>query len=271
MANFFVAANSSGNTLGLAYSLSFAEALVAPALPSSTARAGGIFMPVIKVVSRSAGSDPDESSRRRMGSFLVHAMCQSSSQSSALFLTGAAQNLLAMSIATQMGVKIPDQWMTWFIGASVPALLGLLMIPLIVHKLHPPAIKCDPDAPRMARERLVAMGKMSRNEIVTLSVLMGAVVLWVMGDGLGISAVTTAMIALSTLLASGVLSWTDCLSHRTAWDVLLWFSILVGMCSALAQGGVITAFADQAKIALDAMKLHWMGELDQAILINNPI
>jgi DASS family divalent anion:Na+ symporter len=90
-------------------------------------------------------------------------------------------------------------------------------------------------------------------------VLLGAVVLWVMGDSLGISAVTTAMIALSTLLATGVLTWSDCLAHRTAWDVLLWFSILMGMCSALAQGGVIAAFAAQAKTALASMNLHWTG------------
>ena len=46
------------STLGLAYGLGVAEALVAPAMPSTTARAGGIFMPIIDSLSRAAGSEP---------------------------------------------------------------------------------------------------------------------------------------------------------------------------------------------------------------------
>jgi DASS family divalent anion:Na+ symporter len=48
------------STLGLAYGLSIAEALIAPAMPSTTARAGGIFMPIINSLSLSAGSKPSE-------------------------------------------------------------------------------------------------------------------------------------------------------------------------------------------------------------------
>ena len=42
-----------------------AEALIAPAMPSTTARAGGIFMPIINSLSLNAGSKPSESSRLR--------------------------------------------------------------------------------------------------------------------------------------------------------------------------------------------------------------
>jgi hypothetical protein len=49
------------STLGLAYGLLFAEALIAPAMPSTTARAGGIFMPIIDSLSRTAGSIPGNS------------------------------------------------------------------------------------------------------------------------------------------------------------------------------------------------------------------
>ena len=46
------------STLGLAYGLSVAEALVAPAMPSTTARAGGIFMPIINSLALASGSKP---------------------------------------------------------------------------------------------------------------------------------------------------------------------------------------------------------------------
>ncbi|KAM0004340.1 putative solute carrier family 13 [Helianthus debilis subsp. tardiflorus] len=35
------------STLGLAYGLAIGEAIISPAMPSSTARAGGIFLRVI--------------------------------------------------------------------------------------------------------------------------------------------------------------------------------------------------------------------------------
>ena len=57
VANMFVAACGK-STLGLAYGLSVAEALLAPAMPSTTARAGGIFMPIINSLSLASDSKP---------------------------------------------------------------------------------------------------------------------------------------------------------------------------------------------------------------------
>ena len=57
VANMFVAACGQ-STLGLAYGLSVAEALLAPAMPSTTARAGGIFMPIINSLSLASDSEP---------------------------------------------------------------------------------------------------------------------------------------------------------------------------------------------------------------------
>ena len=82
-----------------------------------------------------------------------------------------------------------------------------------------------------------------------------AVGLWVFGDALGLPAVAAAMVALSALLASGVLTWRGCLEHGTAWDTLVWFSVLMGMCSALAKGGVVTAFAAAAQSAMAAAQV----------------
>jgi hypothetical protein len=54
IANIFVMLMGK-STLGLAYGLMIAETLLSPAMPSSTARAGGIFMPIIKFLSKAAG------------------------------------------------------------------------------------------------------------------------------------------------------------------------------------------------------------------------
>ena len=77
----------------------------------------------------------------KLGKFLVQAQFQGSVHSSALFLTAAAQNLLCMKLATELGVAIPNPWVTWFKGALVPAALGLLVTPLLMFKV------CTPLAP----------------------------------------------------------------------------------------------------------------------------
>lgn len=57
-------------------------------------------------------------------------------------------------------------------------------------------------------------------------------VLQVCGDMVGISAVVAAMLGLSVLLLTGVLTWHDCLTYPPAWDTLFWFAVLVGAPSA---------------------------------------
>jgi DASS family divalent anion:Na+ symporter len=56
-----------------------------------------------------------------------------------------------------------------------------------------------------------------------MATMAGAVVLWVFGDQLGVPAVQAAMLALCSLLCTGVLSWKDCLTYSPAWDTLVWW------------------------------------------------
>lgn len=247
------------STLGLAYGLSLAEAAIAPAMPSTTARAGGIFMPIINSLSLASGSKPGEESRKKLGAYLVNTQFQGSVNSSALFLTAAAQNLLCMKLATEMGVAIPSSWVTWFKAAVVPALTGLLVTPYIMYKIFPPEIKDTPEAPQQAAERLKKMGPMSRNEKIMMATMAGAVCLWVCGDAIGMSAVVTAMLGLCVLLLTGVLTWKECLGYPAAWDTLFWFAVLVGMSGQLNGLGVINHFADQVGKQLLAANLGWQS------------
>lgn len=77
-------------TLGLSYGLVLSEAVICPAMPSTTARAGGIFLPVIKslasnagslpVIKSSASSLPKDRSARKIGAYLVQSQLQVSYQ-----------------------------------------------------------------------------------------------------------------------------------------------------------------------------------------------
>ncbi|XP_031262134.1 dicarboxylate transporter 2.1, chloroplastic-like [Pistacia vera] len=245
------------STLGLSYGLTFSEALIAPAMPSTTARAGGVFLPIIKSLSLSAGSKPGDSSSRKLGSYLVQSQFQSAGNSSALFLTAAAQNLLCLKLAEEIGVIISSPWVFWFKAASLPAIVCLLATPLVLYNLYPPEIKDTPEAPAIAAKKLESMGPVTRNEWIMVGTMLLAVSLWVGGDALGIQSVVAAMIGLSILLLLGVLNWDDCLSEKSAWDTLAWFAVLVGMASQLTNLGVVTWMSDCVAKCLQSFSLSW--------------
>ncbi|XP_010266911.1 PREDICTED: dicarboxylate transporter 2.1, chloroplastic-like [Nelumbo nucifera] len=245
------------STLGLSYGLTLSEALIAPAMPSTTARAGGVFLPIIKSLSLSAGSKPGDPSSKRLGSYLVQSQFQSAGNSSALFLTAAAQNLLCLKLAEELGVKIASPWVSWFKAASLPAFVSLLVTPLVLYKIYPPEIKDTPDAPAMATKKLEQMGPVTRNEWVMICTMLLAVSLWVFGDTLGIASVVAAMLGLSILLLLGVLQWDDCLSEKSAWDTLAWFAVLVGMAGQLTNLGIVTWMSSCVAKSLQSLSLSW--------------
>ena len=258
VATFFVKVFGK-STLGLSYGLNLAETLIGPAMPSSTARAGGIFVPIITSLSKSNGSEPNDPSCKRMGAFLIQSQLQTSAHGSALFFTAAAQNLMCLKIAEEFGVTVTGQFLTWLVAASVPAVVSLVAVPWLVYLLYPPEVTSTPEAPAAAAKKLQAMGPMSTAELIMAGTMGGAIVLWVAGETIGISAAVTAMLGLCVLLCSGVVQWKDCLSETGAWDTLLWFSVLIGMSGQLNSLGVIGFFADSVANALSAANLGWVA------------
>ncbi|KAF3338330.1 dicarboxylate transport 2.1 [Carex littledalei] len=247
------------STLGLSYGLTFSEAIIAPAMPSTTARAGGIFLPILKSLCQSSGSKPNDPSAKKMGSYLVQSQLQSTGSSGALFLTGAAHNLLCFRLAEELGVKIANPWVTWFKAASLPAIISLLTIPFVLYKIFPPETKNTPEAPALAAKRLEEMGPVTKNEWIMLGTMLLAVSLWVLGTTLSIPNVVAAMLGLSILLLLGVLKWDDCLSEKSAWDTLSWFAVLVGMAGQLTHLGIVSWLSNGVANFLASFSLNWYG------------
>ncbi|CAM0951785.1 unnamed protein product [Alopecurus aequalis] len=245
------------STLGLSYGLTISEACIAPAMPSTTARAGGVFLPIIKSLSLSAGSKPNDPSSRKLGSYLVMTQFQAASNSSALFLTAAAQNLLCLKLAEELGIIVANPWVSWFKAASLPAIVSLLATPYLLYKIFPPEIKDTPEAPALAAEKLKRMGPVTKNEWVMIGTMILAVSLWVFGDAIGVSSVVAAMLGLSILLLLGVLDWDDCLSEKSAWDTLSWFAVLVAMAGQLTNLGIVSWMSASVAKLLESFSLSW--------------
>lgn len=80
-------------------------------------------------------------------------------------------------------------------------------------------------------------------DIPTLNVLF-QVGLWIFGSTLKVDAVTAAILGLSVLLITGVVTWKECLGEAVAWDTLTWFAALIAMAGYLNKYGLISWFSE---------------------------
>lgn len=233
-------------TLKLAYGLQTAEAVLSPAMPSTTARAAGVFIPVINALDK------------RTRKYLIGQQLQGGNVTSCLLVSAAAQNFLCMQIATGMGIIFGNPFMDWLVASSVPSILSIIVTPLLVYIIDPPELKETPEAPIAAAKALKELGPMRGAEAKMCFGLGITVSLWVLGSTLGVSAAVAAMIGVSILICLGVLTWNDALEQKGAWDTLLWFSILISMSGQLNALGVVGYFSGLVSTALAAANMSWM-------------
>lgn len=244
-----------GTTLGLAYGLNAAEGLIAAGMPSSAARAAGIFYPIVRSVARASNSDPADGTQKKTGAFLIQSSFQTTGHSSSLWLYGAAQNLLALRLADQLGYGIPSPFVTWLTAMSMPALVAMALTPLVTFLALPPGAKWTPEAPAEAKRRLSEMGPVSRNEAILATVVAVMLVLWAGASVFNMTPVVTAVLGLSVLLLTGVLTWADCAGEQGAWTTMVWFSILVSISALLNKHGIVTWLAASISRKITAVGL----------------
>lgn len=73
-----------------------------------------------------------------------------------------------------------------------------------------------------------------------------ALLLWCTSDLHGIEAAWVALLGLSAMLLTRVLSWEDILEQRGAWDVLIWMGIMLNFASYLSKLGLMDWIAKQS-------------------------
>ncbi|MBX3014449.1 MAG: anion permease [Caldilineaceae bacterium] len=242
-------------TLGLGYGLIATDLVLAPAIPSNTARAGGVVYPILRSLSEAYNSRPDDGTARRMGAYLTKTAFQGTVITSAMFLTAMAANPLAAKLAADMGIEI--SWGGWALAALVPGLVSLLVVPFLLYKLYPPEVKETPNAAKMANEELAKMGPMKGSEWTMLFAFVMLLVLWIFGSQLSIDSTSAALVGLVVLLLASVLTWDDILNERGAWDTLVWFAALVMMATFLNTLGLIPWFSETVGRYFEGVNWLW--------------
>ena len=249
------------HSLGLSYALTSTEAILAAVIPSTGARSGGIIFPITKSLAEAYESRPGPSARR-LGAFLMTTASQANIVICAMWLTGQASNPIIAKLAKEAtGIEIT--YAGWITAALLPALVSLVLVPLLIYKVFPPEIKHTPAASEFASNELKCLGKTKWSEWLMLLVFGLVAALWMTPKLTGLHYATVAMIGICVLLFSGILDFNDIISERGGWSVFIWYGGLLRMAEALGQTGITRKFAESAA----ALTLGWKWWLALGVLL----
>ena len=228
-------------SLGLGYSLIASDLVLASAIPSNAARVGGVILPITRTLAVIYKSRPGPTAAL-LGTFLMLAIYQGDIVACAMFYTGQASNPMGADLARRTAA-VSINWATWLRAALAPALVAVVAVPWVVYRLAPPEIRRTPEAAAMARRELETMGAMRRDERIVLAVFVLVCLLWATTSWHPIQSTTVGLIGAGLLLATGALSWSDCVREHVGWDVFVWYGGLIGLGEALNEFGVTKVFA----------------------------
>ena len=224
-------------SLGLGYAVAFADGILAPFMPSNTARSAGTIFPIAINIPQMFNSLPDNEPRK-IGSYISWVAIAATTVTSSMFLTALAPNLLAVSLV-QKNVNIAIEWGTWFSTLAVIMIPLFLLVPLLTYIVYPPEQKHSPEAPAWAAKELEKMGSITKKEILMLCFGIMALLMWIFGKQIGVNGTTAAIAVLCLLVLSDVITWEDVITNKGAVNVFIWFATLVAMASGLKKVGFL--------------------------------
>ena len=228
-------------TLGLGYALALTDLVLAPGIPSGTARTGGVLFPVVKSLASTYGSEPGPTANR-IGTFLMLSTFNVHAVKCAMFLTAMVANPLIVELA-KTTVNVEITWIGWARAAFLPGIISFLVVPYLVFLMAKPEIRETPEAAMMARAELVKMGPMTRAEWSLLGVFLLAFGLWITGSWTAINGTVVALVALCLMIVLNTISWDDVLAEHAGWNALVWFGGLISMTDGLSKLGLISWFS----------------------------
>lgn len=225
------------NALGLGYAVALTETLLALVVPSAAARSGGVVHSLVAGIPVLCQSSPAHSPRA-IGAYLGWVAFASSCVSSSLFLTAFIPNLIALDILKLADLPIPD-WKTWFIAVAPAGVLLLLATPLLTYWLYPPDQKQLDVRPHMDDGAFPQSKKQHVRQTMLLILFVFTLVVWVVGEPLGISTPAVALASVCLLVICGVLDWEDVIGNVRAWNLVLWLGAMLSLTAGLDNMGIL--------------------------------
>lgn len=250
--------------LGLAYAITLADLLLAPMMPSNTARGGGVIHPIVRAIASAFGSSPEQGTQGRIGRYLALVNIHANVITSGMFVTATAPNpFVVETIAAVTGGRIHLTWCRWAVAMVVPGGCCLLLMPIVLQWLARPELVDTQAAVTYARTQLRTLGPLGRCEKMMLGTFALLIMLWanipslLFGPSYVLDATVVALIGLAILLLTKSIEWEDVLAEKSAWDTLMWFGALVMLADQLGQSGVMAWFARVMQSWMLSSHLNW--------------
>ena len=200
--------------------------IISPMIPSVNVKIA-MLMPMVKTISDTIGYG-----KRSKGAHGLWATAYAS-----LVLTSlsfATANLFSIIVSGILPENGRLGWFQWFLAAipwTIICVGGTLLVTAMMFK--PAAGESKEMSKAFIDEELAKMGPMSRNEKITLGILVGAVLFWIFESQIGIASQVTALIAMILVVVLGIIDVGE-LQKGVPWNMLLMVGVMFGI------GGVFT-------------------------------
>jgi len=240
--------------LGLGYAVALTDLMLSPVTVSNTARSAGTVYPIVRHVPGLL-EQRSPAAARRLGAYLMWTAFATTCVTSSMFLTALAPNLLAVEIVSKTTGTTID-WVQWVRGVWPVGVPLLVLVPAGSYVLFRPNVDLGPDVTGWADAGLTAMGPVAAREVLMAALAAVALGLWVFGRELADPA-TVALLVVSAMVLTGLVTWEDILGHRVAWNVLAWFATLVALADGLNRVGFIAWLARMLTTSLAGLSPVW--------------
>ncbi|MEC7500947.1 MAG: DASS family sodium-coupled anion symporter [Planctomycetota bacterium] len=244
------------NSTGLGYAACATELMLAPFIPSNTARGGGILAPVIRSINASLAEGEGDSriaaNRNTTTRYLIATAAHANLVTSAMFLTAMAANPIVGQLAGEI-YNVAFTWSQWCLGGLAPGLFALCLLPLFIGLFFRDRECNIQNARDRAREGLAQLGPMRRNEILLVIIFLIMILLWATSPWHSLPTTLVCISGVAAILLLRVDQWTEMAKQGEAWDTLVWLGGLLTLATALKEHGVVQYFADFAKTQVTGM------------------
>ncbi|HEY6199100.1 MAG TPA: SLC13 family permease [Candidatus Binatia bacterium] len=152
-----------------------------------------------------------------------------------LYLTGSTSNLLAWGLLPK-DVRAQFTWGYWFIAALPPTLVVIAIMVVAIVFLYRPESKPQISY-KMVENQMEILGPVSKNEWITLAMLVFMVGGWLTQPYHGIDSAWISLIGLCVLINTGVLGW-GMVKKGIDWEMLIYLGATLSIPTILTKAKI---------------------------------
>ncbi|WP_342261841.1 anion permease [Alphaproteobacteria bacterium endosymbiont of Tiliacea citrago] len=217
------------STLSLSFGFCFLTVVFALVLPTSTARIGGIFIPIVASI-----FDILSKQDQKLKDTIIKVIVYSNTIASAMFFTASSGNFYIQEITKTLNVYISAQ--NWMLNGLFPGIVCLIATTFLIHHIMDPKTKNLKKINKKIEEEMIAFDSFSFNDFLILTIFISIFPFWFIAPILKIPFLGVLLASLFVFLFLDILNFEeDVLSHKEAWSLFFWMSNLLMLSSLITQ------------------------------------